>query len=94
MVQGREGKENDALQARRYGEHWSCKPYMPLKENERAEKEMRTGLKMAVNMSLEPHASEEADEVEKKAKPCIWSSMENAGIEVVSKLGNKRGWRK
>jgi hypothetical protein len=64
-----------------------------LKGDERAEMEMRTGLNMVVNMSLEPHASEGADEVEKKVKPCIWNLMSNAGIDVVRKLGKKRGRR-
>jgi hypothetical protein len=64
-----------------------------LKEDERAEVEMHTWLKMAINMSLQPHASEGADEVEKKVKPCIWNLMGNAGIDVVRKLGKKRGRR-
>jgi hypothetical protein len=68
-------------------------PYTPLEEDKRAQKEMETGLKMVVNMSIDAYESCGANEVEKKTKPCIWGLMENAGIEVVEKPEEKRGWR-
>jgi hypothetical protein len=93
-VPGRGGKENEKLTKGRYGEHWSCQPYWPKKKDERAERELRTGLKMRVDMRLDLDGEDMIDEVEKEAKPYIWSLMNNAGIEVEGKPGKKKGWRK
>jgi hypothetical protein len=67
-------------------------PYRPVEEDERAEKKMETGLKMVADIRLDAYGSHAADKVEKKAKPCIWGLMGHAGIEVVEKPEEKRGW--
>jgi hypothetical protein len=62
-------------------------PYRPVEEDERAE------LKMVADMRFDAFGSYAADKVEKKAKPCVWVLMGHAGIEMVEKPGEKRGWR-
>jgi hypothetical protein len=77
----------------RYGEHWSRKPYRLMKEDERAEKRMETGLKMVADMGIDTNGSYGMIKAEKKRKLCIWGLMGHARIEVAERPGEERGWR-
>jgi hypothetical protein len=54
--------------------------------------DMRTGVKMLVDMSLD--MSSGMSVISRKPRPWVWSLMENAGIDVEGKPTDKRGWRK
>jgi hypothetical protein len=101
-VPGRGGRENALFCSGKYGECPAYEDFRPPKYNKGAIEDIRTGLKMRVNASLDKayqnHGTKSKERkwtsgLRKEIRVSVWDMMENAKIRVEKKPDEPRGWR-